>query len=114
MAFSDLELARIDASVGDLCRRATPDHIRDQLEFLMEIEGHAVTIQEVRPAFQRPSEKTRHGVARFRYNRTRNQWRLFWMRQDLKWHSYEPAEDVHDLPTLVAIVEADEYCCFFG
>jgi hypothetical protein len=114
VAFSAEELSRIDSLVGELCRRITVDELRDQLEFVMEADTHAVTIQEVRPAFQDPSKRTKHGVARFRYFRSRDEWRLYWMRQDLKRHVYEPAEEIYWLDELVAIVEADDYCCFFG
>ena len=73
MAFSAEELRRIYSLVGALWRRITVHELRDQLEFVMEVDAHAVTIQEVRPAFQDPSKKTRHGVARFRYFRSRDE-----------------------------------------
>jgi hypothetical protein len=53
-------------------------------------------------------------VARFRYIRSRDEWELFWMRADLKWHYYEPAGPVRRLSTLVRHVDRDEYGCFFG
>ena len=28
---------------------------------------------------------TRHGIARFRFYRSRGEWQLYWMRQDLRW-----------------------------
>ncbi|MHB9052726.1 MAG: DUF3024 domain-containing protein [Thermoleophilia bacterium] len=28
-------------------------------------------------------------VAKLKYVRTKNEWRLFWQRRDLKWHAYE-------------------------
>jgi hypothetical protein len=36
------------------------------------------------------------------------------MRQDLKWHRYEPASPSADLTAMVAVVEADEFGAFFG
>jgi len=36
------------------------------------------------------------------------------MRRDLKWHLYEPAMPTKNLARLVKLVEADEYCAFFG
>jgi len=53
-------------------------------------------------------EWTRLGVARFRFVRSRGAGQLYWMRRDLKWHRYDPAESTPDLAALVAIVEADE------
>lgn len=115
MAFSELELKRIDATVGELCRRISPAEYADQLRFVYDIDAHAVSIYEERPPWDgTPGEWTRMGVARFRYFRSRGEWRLYWMRADLKWHVYEPAAPSRDLAELVRVVENDKYCCFFG
>ena len=114
MAFSELERRKIDDSVGQLCRRRSPVEHRNALEFVLEIEGQSVTVFEVRPRRDAPEEKTKLGVARFRYTRSRDEWRLYWMRRDLKWHAYEPAGPAARLEGLVAIVHQDQYGCFFG
>jgi Protein of unknown function (DUF3024). len=54
------------------------------------------------------------GVARFRYRRTRGSWTLYWMRRDLKWHTYDPEVIPTDLESLVALVDEDRYGAFFG
>jgi len=36
------------------------------------------------------------------------------MRQDLKWHGYDPNPVGKSLEELVAVVDEDEFCCFFG
>ena len=114
MAFSELELKRIDRSVGDLCRRNSLPQHADQLRFACEIDGHAVSIYEQRPPWCGSGPWTSHGIARFRFSRAQGSWALFWMRQDLKWHRYEPAPPSVDLAALVAVVEADEFGAFFG
>jgi len=114
MPFSELELKRIDRTVGELCRRSTHSEHADQLRFECEIDGHIVSVWEVRPPWDGVGEQTRMGVARFRYFRSRGVWIVYWMRRDLKWHRYDPAPSTPDLAALVAIVEADEYRAFFG
>jgi len=114
MSFSELELKRIDRTVGELCRRISPPEHADQLRFEYEIKGHTVTIWEVRPPWDGVGKETRMGVARFRFFRSRGVWILYWMRRDLKWQRYEPASSTPDLAVLVAIVETDEYGAFFG
>ena len=114
MAFSELEQRRIDDLVGQLCRRRSPVHYRDKLEFVVELDGHSVTVYEVRPRWDAPEEKTKLGVARFRYTRTRDEWRLYWMRRDMKWHAYDAADPTTRIEDLVATVDSDEYGCFFG
>ena len=114
MAFNDLELQRIKNSVGALCARRSPEEFKDQLRIDYEVDGHAVTIYENRPAWNKPEEWTRLGVARIRYTRTRNEWLLYWMRRDLKWHLYDPAEMSAGLEELVRIVDEDEFGAFWG
>ena len=115
MAFSELELKRIDRTARELCRRSSPAEHADKLRFECDIDGHTVSIMEVRPPWDgRPGDWTRHGVARFRYFRTRDEWQLYWMRADLKWHLYEPQAPTNDLARLVKVVEEDKYCAFFG
>src|SRR5271157_4131694 len=109
MAFSELELKRIDRTVGDLCRRSSPAEHADELRFVYRIDGHAVSIYEERPPRRGSGPWTSHGVARFRFSRASGHWTLFWMRQDLKWHRYEPQPPSADPAALVAVVEADKY-----
>jgi hypothetical protein len=114
VAFSEIELKRIDRTVGELCRRISPPQHADELRFAYDVDGHAVSIFEERPPWDGKGEWTRLGVARFRYFRSRGEWVLYWMRADLKWHLYDPAPPRRDLGTLVRVVDNDEYCAFFG
>ncbi len=114
MSFKELELKRIDRTVGELCRRKTRPEYADQLRFECEIVGHTVSIWEVRPPWDGVGEYTRVGVARLRFVRSRGEWQLYWMRRDLRWHRYDDTAPTPDLAALVAIVEADEYGAFFG
>lgn len=115
MAFSESELKRIDATVGDLCRRISPARFADEFRFVYEIDGHGISVFEERPPWDgRPGEWTRMGVARLRYFRSRDEWTLYWMRRDLKWHIYDPETRKRDLRTLVRVVEEDSYGAFFG
>jgi hypothetical protein len=114
MAFSEIELKRIDRMVGDLCRRKTLLQHADELRFAYEIDSQAVSIYEQRPPWRGSGPWTSHGIARFRFSRARGIWTLFWMRQDLKWHRYEPEPPSADVAALVAVVEADHFGAFFG
>jgi len=114
VAFDELELKRIDKTVGEFCRRRTNSLYADKLRFVYEVDGHAVSIYEERPPWDGVGEWTRMGVARFRFVRTRGEWRLYWMRRDLKWHPYEPDAATTDLAAFVKVVETDKYGAFFG
>lgn len=114
MPFSKEELRYIDATVGALCRKASPAHIADKLRHIYEIEGHSVLVYSIAPRWDDPSDEIKHGVAKFRYFRSRDDWRLYWLRADLKWHLYEPEDMLDDLESLVSIVDEDKYGAFFG
>ena len=114
MAFDELELKRIDRTVGELCRKCSPPEHADQFRTVYEVEGHSVTMYEERPPWDGVGEWTRRGIARFRFYRSRREWQLYWLRQDLRWHLYDPDEMPADLASLVAVVDADKYGAFFG
>jgi hypothetical protein len=114
MPFTELDLKRIDRTVGELCRRKSPPQHRHQLRFEYRIHRQDVLIYETRPAFREPSRWTEHGIAKLRYVRTAGEWRLFWQRASLKWQSYEPLASSRNIAELVAEIERDSYNCFFG
>ncbi len=55
-----------------------------------------------------------HPVAKATYVKTQGIWKVYWQRADLKWHGYEPDPEVETLQEFLAIVDRDEYACFFG
>ena len=114
MAFSELELKRIDKTLGSIRRRLSRPEHADKVRFVIDVDGHTVSIYEERPPWDGVGEWTRMGVARFRYTRTRGSWTLYWMPRDLKWHAYDPDAMPADLEALVALVEEGRYGAFFG
>ncbi|MEK6775907.1 MAG: DUF3024 domain-containing protein [bacterium] len=89
MAFSEIELKKIDKLVGGLCRERIPVHLKDQLSLEYRVKGHEVVVYERRPYWSDPNEITETPVAKMKFLRTTNEWRLYWMRRDLKWHGYD-------------------------
>jgi hypothetical protein len=114
MAFTEIELARIDRTVGALCKRRTRPDKKALLSFEYKITGHDVTMVEVRPHWDGRPGHTEGGVAKLKFSRSTGKWRLLWRRADLKWHGYEPKSSSGDLAELVAEVDKDPYGCFFG
>lgn len=116
MALSEFEAARAKRALDAfLEKRRPPPHIRPQLDIGYRIKGQSIEIYEVRPAWRgKPGAKMEHSVAKATFVRTREVWRIFWLRQDLKWHSYEPAAEVGTVDAFCRVVDEDKYCCFFG
>ena len=115
MAFTDLEREQNLAALKWFVeRRRPPEHIRPQLDIGYAVVGHTVDLFEIRPDWQDRTSTRHTPVARMRFFRSRNAWQLYWMRRDLKWHSYEPGATHPSLRAALEVVDADEYCCFFG
>jgi len=114
MAFSELELKQIENTVGKLCKRRSPVHLRDELRTVYKVKGHDVTVYEERPRWNKPQEWTSEGIAKFKYFRNQDIWKLYWMRQDLKWHLYGGLPESTRIETLVEEVDKDPHGAFFG
>jgi Protein of unknown function (DUF3024) len=116
MALSEFELARVKRALDSFMqRRRPPPHIRPKLDLGFRISRQSVEIFEIRPVWRGlPHERHESPVAKATYVRTRNVWRVFWQRRDLKWHSYEPANEVRSIEDFVSLVDEDRYACFFG
>ncbi|HLF86213.1 MAG TPA: DUF3024 domain-containing protein [Nitrospiria bacterium] len=52
--------------------------------------------------------------AKATYVKTQRIWRIYWQRAHLKWHCYEPNPEVGTIEDFIALVDNDEYACFFG
>ena len=116
MALSEFETKRYERLISEYVESKRPAaHIRPELDFGYRIHGQSVEIFEIRPVWRgKPGEFMEHPVAKATYVKSRQIWRVYWQRADLKWHSYEPNAEVESLEDFIAVVDADEYCCFYG
>jgi Protein of unknown function (DUF3024) len=115
MALNNLQvLDIIEVMETFLERQRPPENIRPKLDIAYKIDGHSVVVNEVRPRWDKPSEFFEHGVAKATFVKAKNEWKLFWLRADLKWHAYKPNPTVKTLKAFVDLIEADVYGCFWG
>ena len=115
MAFTEFERKRIDRlAAAFIEERRPPAHIRDQLDLGYRISGQSLELFEIRPLWNDPSEKLEEPVAKSTFVKKTNRWKVYWQRQDLKWHRYDPDPEVDTLEDFLAVVSADEYACFWG
>jgi hypothetical protein len=102
-------------AVGEfLAKRRPPEEIRSKLDFRVDINGSDVLVVEVRPAYNNPERIIEHPIAKAKWVETRKVWRLFWMRADLKWHSYKPKPHASTIAAILSEVDRDPHGCFFG
>lgn len=115
MVFSEFETKKIERAVSEFLEaRRPPVHIRSQLDLGVHVSGQSVQIVEIRPHFREPSTIIESPVAKATYVKKFQRWKIYWMRSDLKWHSYTPKPESRSLEEFFAIVNADENGCFFG
>ncbi len=88
--------------------------MRDQVDLACKIDGQSVEVFEIRPVYDDPTKKSELPIARTTFVRSKNLWKIFWMKRDLKWHGYEPDLEVKSIDAFLAVVERDQYGCFFG
>ena len=116
MVLSEIELKRCQKDIeAFLAARRLAAHIRSDLDVDCRIDGQNVEVVEIRPAYHGdPSIKHNTPIARATFVRTIGRWRVFWMRQDLRWHSYQPKAEVNTLKEFLNVVDRDEHSCFWG
>ena len=115
MALSEFEIKRIEKLVG----RYVEDHrpkpsIRSKLDLAYRIDNQSFVIYEIRPQWDNPENKLEQPVAKATYVKSQKLWKLYWMRADLKWHSYPPLPECTSLETILEEIERDPHACFYG
>ena len=115
MAISEFEEKRIEKIVGAfIAKHRPPAHIRKELDFDYRFKDQSIEIFEVSPSWKDPSATTESFVAKITYVKSKKIWKLFWQRADLKWHGYEPFPSGKTLEDCLAVIDNDEYACFWG
>lgn len=115
MAFTEKQKQKITkAGEAFLDRRRPPQEVRQQLDLAYRIEGQSVYIFEIRPRWDKPSEIMKIDVAKTTFVKTKNKWKVYWMRGDLKWYAYPPKALVNTINHFFNLVDKDSHACFFG
>ena len=115
MAISEFELKRCEKEVEKfLAIRRPPVHVRNELDFGYRIENQSVELFEIRSNWRNPEEKIEVPFAKATYVKKEKIWKIYWQRQDLKWHSYKPVASVQFFEEFLSVVNEDANACFFG
>ncbi len=115
MAISEFELKRIKKVVGTFVEsRRPPAHIRERVDLAFRISGQSFEIFEVRAQRDDPEIMIEVAVAKGTYVKKNREWKLYWMKSDMKWHSYKPFPASKSLEDIIEIIEQDAYGCFWG
>ena len=58
MAFSEVDLKRSEQTVGVVCGKRSPRHLKEKLRLMYAVKGHEVVIVERRPRWDNQTEWT--------------------------------------------------------
>lgn len=115
MAFTTEQTSAIESSMADfMAKHRPPVELRAQVDLAWRIEGQSVLIHSIRSDWRDGTRTIEEPVAKATYNRTTDRWKIYWMRADLKWHSYPPHPEAVLFDEFLAVVDKDENCCFWG
>lgn len=104
----------IEIMVNYLEEVRPPEEIRKQLDLGYKIEDQSVILTEIRPFWDNPSEYAERGYAKATFIKSKNVWKIFWLRANQKWNSYDPVPEVSTLDEFLDVVDEDKYHCFRG
>ena len=115
MALSEFESRRVDKLASEYVEACRPPaHIRSQLDIGFRISNQSLELFEIRPRWDNPSEVLEHAFAKTTFVKKTRSWKIYWMRQDLKWHCYDPAPEVASVDEFLSTVAEDALACFCG
>lgn len=115
MAFTELEKEKYGKLTANFVeKRRPPKEIRDKVDLAYRIKHQSIVIFEIRALMLGGGETIESPIAKAVFVRARKSWNVYWMRSDLKWHSYPPEPRVGNLETFLKLVDEDTMCCFWG
>ena len=114
MAISEFETFKVEKLASQFCIGRNKHFPSDQLKICYRIDDQDLYIYEVRPHWKNPEEKIETMTAKIKYIKSKGIWKLYWQRQNMKWHAYEPLELSKELKQLLDEVGKDPYGCFWG
>jgi hypothetical protein len=116
MAFTESEITE-QMEVLEIAfwsRRRPPLHLRDNIREGQRFTDQSIELFFARPAFERPGKLFEESIAKIKFVRSRNVWRIFWKRASGKWAGYKPCAETSSLSDALRVIDGDDYSCFFG
>ncbi len=115
MTISEFEIKRIEKRVGRFVESKRPTKaMRSDLDISFRVTGQSFEIFEIRPQWNDPTKKIEASIAKATFVKSRQTWKLYWMRADMKWHLYEPFPASDSLEKILEAIEKDSHHCFWG
>lgn len=114
MALPDVAVGRVRRWVADQNERI--DNQIDEMRVEMDVDARSITILECRPPWDDVVDRTwsRQPIARLRYTSSVGSWQLYWSDRNSKFHRYEEVDATPKVDRLLAEIDEDPNCIFWG
>ena len=114
MALPDITKKLVETKLAALCAKRIPPHARHQVKLTYRLRGNSASLIEQRVYFKDASRWIDAPVAQFRFDTTTMAWSLYCRDRHQRWHFYEPLAPTPNLDRLIAEVDSDPTCIFWG
>jgi hypothetical protein len=104
MAFNAYEIKRLEKIVGA--------YINKDLDQGFHISDQSVELFVLKPNKKKPEEMIEMPTAKATFIKANQNWKVYWMHADHKWHGYEPVSRVETIEEFLRLVADNEYGCF--
>jgi len=112
MPLPELDVARVQR----WCAARVPEHARHQVRVECELAPRHLTIIERRAPWREDvgPEWTSFPIARLRYAAAGKSWTLYWRDRNLRFHIYDLLSPSRRVEDLLAEIDRDPTCIFWG
>lgn len=114
MAIPPLIRRLIQALLTNYCQKKIPSHVSDRVRLDFQIRGNNVRLIEKRPRFRSLENWVETCVAQMRYQPNTGKWALYWADRNSRWHPYNELSPQKDFANLLAEIDEDPTCIFWG
>ena len=115
MPLPETDLARIRRWV-DARNDRLPPRAAGQTRYEFDVNDCSVTVLECSAPWRADygPDWTRFPVARLRYTKSRREWAILWRDRHLRFHAYDLISPTPNLEALLAHIDEDPTCIFWG
>lgn len=115
MSFDPFTKYRVEKIVGDFieARRPAPSE-RSNVDIKFKIDDQSLIISLVRPHWKNKDQVVETSVAKATFVKSQALWKIYWLKKDRKWHSYQALPEVNTIEDFLSELAEDPNGCFWG
>lgn len=108
MAFTESERKEFKCLVSELIENRKEQAIKNGFDLGYKFNNQSIELFEIHPSNYNEQGFFNLSVAKLTYIRTKDIWKIFWMRGSLKWQGYRRNPEVKKLNEALFIISEDE------